>query len=145
MPRGRPKMIGPLLPKGGYKSLNTKKALAAKAAAWDSLSTNMVPTAIAPKPRRKAIEAQLAALAKGRATRAAKKMYAPSLPKGGYKSLSTKKRLAAKAAAWDAISPVVMNQPSGNIVSTVIAPNTRRKATEAQLAALAKSSSYACC
>lgn len=28
MPRGRPKMIGPKLPKGGYRSLITKKKLA---------------------------------------------------------------------------------------------------------------------
>lgn len=33
MPRGRPKLIGPRLPKGGYKSLTTKKRLAATAAA----------------------------------------------------------------------------------------------------------------
>ena len=34
MPRGRPKIIGPLLPKGGYKSLTTKKRLAENAAAY---------------------------------------------------------------------------------------------------------------
>ena len=33
MPRGRPRLIGPRLPTGGYKSLSTKKRLAAKAAA----------------------------------------------------------------------------------------------------------------
>lgn len=102
MPRGRPKMIGALLPKGGSKTLNTKKRLAAKAAAWDAFSPIMlsgantqVPTVeygkksrsrakknmtapvvvveTAPKTRRKATEAQLAALANARAVRAAKK------------------------------------------------------------------------
>ena len=33
MPRGRPRLIGPRLPKGGYKALSTKKRLAAKVAA----------------------------------------------------------------------------------------------------------------
>lgn len=65
-------MIGPLLPKGGYRSLTTQKRLAAKAAAWEAKSTNMVPTATAPKTRGKATEKQLAALAKARAARAKK-------------------------------------------------------------------------
>ena len=114
--------------------------------------------------RGKATEAQLAALAKARATRAAKRMYAPSLPKGGYRSLMTKKRLTAKAAAWEALSPAMLSgantQARGAnisvrtygkksrssakkdmttpIVVVEAAPKTRGKATEKQLAALAK-------
>ena len=110
--------------------------------------------------RGKATEAQLAALAKARATRAAKRMYAPSLPKGGYRSLMTKKRLAAKAAAWEALSPAMLSGANTQalganisvrtyrsrakkdmttpIVVVEAAPKTRGKATEKQLAALAK-------
>ena len=78
MPRGRKKMMGPLLPKGGYKSLTTKKRLAAKAAAWDAISPAVLASApvtapaTAPKTRRKATQKQLDALAKARATRAKK-------------------------------------------------------------------------
>ena len=94
MPRGRPKMIGALLPKGGYRALMSKKRLDAKAAYYASASKKVlsganrqrrrkVPmsvsvmtdfsTATTPKVKRTASPAQLAALAKARAARAAKK------------------------------------------------------------------------
>jgi hypothetical protein len=95
MPRGRSKLIGPLLPKGGYKSLTTKKRLAENAAAYaaayavkvmppisifNSASpaerelmlsglTNKLNYKKPIKAKRKATEAQLAALAKGRAAK----------------------------------------------------------------------------
>ncbi len=61
--RGRAKMIGPLLPPGGYKTLVSNYRLANKEAQMAGL----------PIPKRAVTESQLAALAKGRATRAAKK------------------------------------------------------------------------
>ena len=91
MPRGRPKMIGALLPKGGYRALMSKKRLAAKDAYYASASQKVlsganrqrrrqVPmsvmtftTATTPKVKKTASPAQLAALAKARAARAAKK------------------------------------------------------------------------
>ena len=118
MPRGRPKLIGPLLPKGGTKALNTKKRLGLKNLDYQMMDLkllsgdNMEPrtapygipntsnrpisafnlaspeerarmiSAIENKeklnykkpigPKRRATPAQLAALAKGRATRAEK-------------------------------------------------------------------------
>ena len=121
MPRGRPKLIGPLLPKGGTKALNTKKRLGLKNLYYQMMDPkllsgdNMEPrtapygipnTSNRPisafnlaspeerarmisaipknetlnykrpmgpkKPKRQATPAQLAALAKGRATRAEK-------------------------------------------------------------------------
>jgi hypothetical protein len=183
MPRGRPKMIGPLLPSGGYRSLMTKKRIAAKNAAWNAISSavmssgkrrgrprktavvGMISTAATPVRRtrrgvsafnsasaagraamiaditgiarykrrigssNKATPTQLASLAKARAARAAKKSgttvavavaapmeestalprrvgtgrgrprtIGPNLPPGGYRTLISKKRLAAKAA-----------------------------------------------
>ena len=58
----------------------------------------------------------------------------PLLPSGGgygfgYKALTTKKRLAAKAAAWDAISPAVMASVPTNvpvISFAATAPKARR-------------------
>jgi hypothetical protein len=85
MPRGRPKLIGPLLPKGGTKTLNTKKRIKAKNLAYSVMSPVMlsgdnVDIALQrygmppkqKKAKRQATPAQLAALAKGRAARAEK-------------------------------------------------------------------------
>ena len=118
MPRGRPKLIGPLLPKGGTKALNTKKRLGLKNLDYqmmdlkllsgDNMEPRIAPYGIPntsnrpisafnlaspeerarmisaiPKkeklnykrpmgPKKQATPAQLAALAKGRATRAKK-------------------------------------------------------------------------
>ena len=79
MPR---KMIGPKLPKGGYKSLITKKKLAETATIMAALAGPAImarrgrgrprratSTLNNKKPRRKATPAQLAALAKARAAR----------------------------------------------------------------------------
>jgi hypothetical protein len=91
MPRGRPKLIGPLLPKGGTKTLNTKKRIKAKNLAYSVMSPVMLSgdnvdialqrygmprVSVVPekqkKAKRQATPAQLAALAKGRAARAEK-------------------------------------------------------------------------
>jgi hypothetical protein len=121
MPRGRTKLIGPLMPKGGSRTLNTKKRIGAKNLAYNmmdfkQLSGSNAELKTAPygisntsdrpisafnsaspevraqmisaipkkeklnykkpigpkKPKRQATAAQLAALAKGRATRAEK-------------------------------------------------------------------------
>jgi hypothetical protein len=91
MPRGRPKLIGPLLPKGGYKSLTTKKRLAENAAAYavkvmppisifnsaspaerQLMLSGLTETINYKKPigpKRRATETQLAALAKARAAK----------------------------------------------------------------------------
>lgn len=117
MPRGRTKLIGPLMPKGGSRALNTKKRLGSKNLAYQMMDLNLLsgdnmqprtapygmlidPTgkpisafnSASPEerarmistltktlnykrpmgPKRQATPAQLAALAKGRATRAEK-------------------------------------------------------------------------
>lgn len=45
MPRGRPKLIGPLMPTGGYRALTTKKRLAAKAAAYAAMPSSVMASA----------------------------------------------------------------------------------------------------
>lgn len=52
MPRGRPRLIGPLLPTGGYKALTSKKRLASKIAAYAAMSAKMLSGANTRKPRR---------------------------------------------------------------------------------------------
>ncbi len=42
MPRGRPKLIGPLLPKGGSRTLNTKKRLGLKNLAYQMMDFNLL-------------------------------------------------------------------------------------------------------
>jgi hypothetical protein len=82
MPHGRSQLTGPLLPKGGYKSLTTKKCLAENAAAYavkaippisvfnsaSPAERELIPSGLTKKlnykkpigPKRKATEAQLA-------------------------------------------------------------------------------------
>jgi len=144
MPRGRPKLIGPLMPKGGYRTLISKKRLAATAAAYGAMSAAMmsgankkprgpnvpvkgsrgrgrprkvvvdtstgdVYTSTAPTPpvKRSATTKQLAALAKARAARKPRDYVA--MPKGGYRTLTSKKRLAETAAAYAAMSAAMMS------------------------------------
>jgi len=136
MPRGRPKLIGPLMPKGGYRSLIGKRRLAATAAAYGAMSaammsgrntqprganvpvkgsrgrgrprkvvvdvmTGQISTAPAPRVKRAATAAQLAALVRARAARQVRDYVA--MPKGGYRTLTSKKRLAEAAAAYGAM------------------------------------------
>jgi len=67
----------------------------------------------APRVRQVATAKQIAALAKARATRAANRGDYVSLPKGGYKALSSRSRLAMKAAAYGAYGPGMIS--GGNV------------------------------
>lgn len=100
MPRGRPKMIGPKPPGGAYKNLLTKKRLAAKAAAWDAISTAVMASGTVRRRRpRRTLPVSTAAAAPVRRTRQGRpRTIGPNLPPGGYKTLMSKKRLAAKEA-----------------------------------------------
>ena len=115
MPRGRPKLIGPLLPKGGTRALNTKQRLADKEKAFAELIT--------PMP---AIPAK----------RGRKKVVGPLLPKGGTRALNTKKRLAAKDAALANYAETLNSPQVSNSVVKVV--KAKRQASAAQLAALEK-------
>ena len=125
MPRGRPKLIGPLLPIGGNKTLNTKKRLADKAAAYDNYAVmiNNAGTSNASQMSAK----------RGRA-----KLIGPLLPKGGSRTLNTKKRIAAKAAAYANYTVAVNNPDILNAPQVARVVKAKKQATAAQLAALDK-------
>jgi hypothetical protein len=63
--------------------------------------TGQVSTAPAPRVKRPASAAQLAALVRARAARQVRDYVA--MPKGGYRTLTSKKRLAEAAAAFSAM------------------------------------------
>ena len=154
MPRGRPRLIGPRLPKGGYKSLSAKYRLADKAAALASYAS-------LPSINSQAYKTMIGISSTKKRGRS--KLIGPRLPKGGYKSLSAKYRLAAKAAALASYAslPSINSQAYKDMIgisskrgrgrprkttititdsniSTAKQPRTKRVATEKQLAALVK-------
>lgn len=112
MPRGRPKLIGPRLPTGGYRSLKTKKKLAETAAFYALMSAKMMSGA----NKQKRASAPYKTI-KGPRGRPSKKNLVPMIP---Y-YLQNK-----------------IGSASDSLNSTAATPKVKRTATAKQLAALVK-------
>lgn len=110
MPRGRPKLIGPRLPTGGYRSLKTKKKLAETAAFYALMSAKMMSGANKQK----------------RASAPYKTIKAP-------RGRPSKKNLVPMIPYY--LQKQIVNE---SLNSTAAAPRVKRTATPKQLAALAK-------